>query len=542
MKPADPGLKPSSPGADNRSCRMSTAPATPTRIMIGGSPPPSGPGRIAPLRGSSPTPAPASPLPTTPALPLPLASLACGVVALDASGNVLGTNTAYRVLAAGIDDAPQGKAWKPFFSGSIDETDARARLAAVRTGRTWRGQLTPADASGHRRQWSVVLSPPAEPGGPLLGTIHDETARNEVEARRSRETRLESLSILAGGVAHDLNNVLFVISGNLELAEFHSAHSPEVKSAVDRALDAVDRARDFSRRMLTFAKGGDPQRIATASGPLVRSAIGQCPESDRLTLHLDVDAPVPPVHTDPAQFAWVVGAIVRNAYESAPRTVSLTVRIAEEIVGAGDPQGLAPGRYVVTSFTDDGDGIDADRLPRVLDPYFTTKRNNAGLGLTTAYAILRRQGGGLVLTSAVGRGTTVRVWLPAASEGPDSGSVVHRVLVLSADPAIADLAQTMVASLGHGATVAAPEGGLASWKQARDLGTPFDLLLADLESAPAAPWIPTLQAIRKGDASIGIALLGQGQDADLIPGSQRLRKPLTLKALLPLLSAPVRTP
>jgi len=316
----------------------------------------------------------------------------------------------------------------------------------------------------------------------------------KLEADLQKAHRIESLGLLAGGIAHDFNNLLTGILGNLSFARLE-AHDgdPLAASLADAELAAL-RARDLTQRLLIFTKGGTPARAAVSLPELVR-------ESVSLALHDPAVRPefeFPPAlwlaDIDRVQIGQVVQNLAINAAQAMPAGGVLRIALANACLAAGFRADLAPGRYLRITVSDTGTGIPPDSLPKIFDPYFSTKKTGNGLGLATVFSIIRRHGGRIEVESSLGHGTTFRLWLPAAaSDRPadESGGSpapvaapspeALRVLVLDDDVAIRRMAATTLLHAGYEvATAANGREALALARAAQDTGHPFRLALLDL--------------------------------------------------------------
>jgi two-component system, cell cycle sensor histidine kinase and response regulator CckA len=263
----------------------------------------------------------------------------------------------------------------------------------------------------------------------LFGTIQDitehrlrEQERRHLEARLLNAQKLESLGVLAGGIAHEFNNLLTSILGNADLA-LHDL--PPGSTAIEsiRAVEAASqRAAEISRQMLAYSGRGrfvvEPvvlSRLVREMGRMIELAV-----SKRTRLRMALAEDLPRTDADPDQLRQVVMNLVVNAAEAVADDEGLvTVSTGETTCDAAHPlrdhfgEDVAPGRYVVLEVADTGQGIDAESLPRVFDPFFTTKFTGRGLGLPAVAGIVRGHRGFVQVESEPGRGTTFRILLPA---------------------------------------------------------------------------------------------------------------------------------
>jgi len=339
----------------------------------------------------------------------------------------------------------------------------------------------------------ALVAPDGSPRG-IIGVSTDITERVEVARALERELarieRLESLGVLAGGFAHDFNNLLAALLGNIGVAQRRAGKRPELAKPLQAAEDAVLRARDLTQELLTFAKGGAPVRRVLAVQPLLESSAGLMLHGSPCRLDLQVADDVWSVEADPTQLGQVVQNLVLNAVQAMPDGGEITVAAANATVDDGSALPLSPGGYVELSVQDRGTGIDAEALPRVFDPYFTTKEQGTGLGLATVYSVVRRHGGHSTITSTLGQGTRVQVFLPASDQEPAPtpagsdapASAMHgRVLVVDDEPAIRHMVKMLLGELGFQTEVAEDGAtGLERYAERRRSDKPFDVVVVDL--------------------------------------------------------------
>lgn len=312
-------------------------------------------------------------------------------------------------------------------------------------------------------------------------------ARMQSELERS--TRLESLGVLAGGIAHDFNNLLTAILGNLGLIALDPNAMNTCGRHVENARRATRRAGDITQQLLTFARGGDPIRTAVPLGELAREAAGFALHGSKVRAEFDLAADARPAAIDAAQLTRVIHNLVLNAVQAMPGggTVRLTLR--EVTVRAGEFPTLVPGPYLCLSVADTGPGIPEAELPRLFEPYFSTKQGNTGLGLAVVRSIIQKHEGHVAVESVRGRGTVFSLWLPVAQSAPEPApevaapalSVPRRVLLMDDEAIIRDTATMALAASGHDAT-AVPDGAAAvqAYAAARAAGKPFEVVILDL--------------------------------------------------------------
>ncbi len=275
--------------------------------------------------------------------------------------------------------------------------------------------------------------------------VRDEVAAREAAQQAAAQAqRMQALGQLAGGVAHDFNNVLQAISGAVALIESRVDKPDMVRRFARLAAAAADRGEAVAGRLLTFARRGDLRAEPIEAAALLRDMIEIL--GPTLGRHITVEVEGAPdagwLIADRPQLQTVLVNLATNARDAMEEGGTLTLRVAPETVAATGPAhqaGLAPGRYVRLDITDTGTGMDAATLARAAEPFFTTKPmdKGTGLGLAMARGFAEQLGGALLIESAPGQGTRVRMWLPAADERTrtPTGTTLRRCSTWSPRPA-----------------------------------------------------------------------------------------------------------
>jgi two-component system, cell cycle sensor histidine kinase and response regulator CckA len=350
-----------------------------------------------------------------------------------------------------------------------------------------------------------------------------------LEAELQRSSRLESLGILAGGIAHDFNNVLTVIMGNLALAKLDSSDLRVVGRWLSAAEQGVMRARDLTLQLLTFAKGGDPVRKAVVLSEIVREAAEFALHGSKALCEFRFADDLWPADVDKGQIGQVVQNIVINALQAMPDGGIIRINLHNVDVAAGFWPGLGAGRFLKLSIADNGQGIDPEHLPRIFDPYFTTKQQGSGLGLATVYSIVNKHLGRIEVHSTVGEGTTFDVWLPAAQRPPDPAIPPEtmpvrqhgRVLVMDDEQTIRESAAALLERVGL-ETQAVSDGAavLREYAVAKEAGRPYDVVILDLTVPGGMGGRETIEKLREIDPQVR-AIVSSGYSRDPVLAQYR---------------------
>ncbi len=272
-----------------------------------------------------------------------------------------------------------------------------------------------------------------------------------------RTAKLEALGVLAAGIAHDFNNLLGALFGHLDLARAQLPDESPVRGHLELANEAFERAKALTSQLLAFAKGGVPLRKVGS----IAATVEQCAEfalsGSNVRVEFDLQVDLWNAEYDGNQLARALDNIVINAKQAMPSGGTLRIIGRNVQADRGPAIDLAPGRYVKLTFADAGPGIPAALLPRIFDPFFTTKTEGSGVGLTAAYAILKKHDGHIEVDSPPGEGALFHVWLPAVvgqASGPKAASHAPAkgrglVLFMDDDHLVRRVAGGMLRRLGY---------------------------------------------------------------------------------------------
>ncbi|MDE3151791.1 MAG: PAS domain-containing protein [Gemmatimonadota bacterium] len=387
----------------------------------------------------------------------------------------------------------------------------------------------------------------------IVGVAEDHTERKAIEAQFLRAQRMESIGTLAGGIAHDLNNVLTPILMSIEMLrdENHAEGRAETLATIEAS---AMKGADMVRQVLSFARGVEGQRMDVDPRRLLRDVakIGNDTFLKSIQVRVSVASDVPAVLGDPTQLHQVLLNLCVNARDAMPEggTITLTARARElTAVQATAFPDAKPGAYVMLEVTDTGLGMPRDVLDRIFEPFFTTKEpgKGTGLGLSTSLAIVKSHGGFFNVRSTPGAGTTFEVFLPvSSSENREEASAARRaklrghnelVLVVDDEATIREMTRRMLEMFGYRVIVAA-DGAAAVDAFRANLGS-VSVVLTDM-MMPVMNGAATVRALRALEPGVRVvAVSGLGDAVDL-PGVEaplhrpvrRLAKPYTTEELL----------
>lgn len=324
-----------------------------------------------------------------------------------------------------------------------------------------------------------------------------ENERIRLEAQMREIQKMESLGILAGGIAHDFNNLLMAILGNADLALFSLPPHAQARRNIHEITVASKRAAELCRQMLAYSGKGSIivklHDLSTIIGEMPQM-LGSC-VSKKATLRYEFTPDLPPVKVDENQIQQVIINLVTNASESLGQnkgdiiiSTGMTECKCEDLCQSYLDDNLPEGPYVYLQISDTGKGMDPRTCARIFDPFYSTKFVGRGLGLASVLGIVRGHRGSIQVDSQIGRGTTIRVLLPAMEwkenkekalgDAPGALKANGAVLLIDDDPSIRQVGAEMLKLLGF-SVMTAPDGhkGVELFKAYKDT---IDLVVLDL--------------------------------------------------------------
>lgn len=377
----------------------------------------------------------------------------------------------------------------------------------------------------------------------VIGRLRAETARREAEARAASTVRMQSLGRMAGEVSHDFNNLLVAILTNVGLAIEELGTNPTVELLED-VRAAANRASRLTRQLLAFSRGQVLNRVevdvATLFASVSKLVAPLLPA--RVTLSTQVQEPMVPLSGDVDQLERALTNLVVNARDAIgerPGRITLdaeVMRVTDETIAA--QQELARGTWVVLAVTDDGVGMDAATRARVFEPFFTTKsaERGTGLGLAVVDGVVRQHGGSVHLYSEPGKGTTLKLILPAevgqrATPAPRLAPARRhdeRVLLVDDDEQVRRSVERVLLRAGfHVHAAASAEAALELLAKER-----FDLLLTDI-MLPGADGVQLADEARQRVPSLRVCFMtGYARGRVAVGATPHLTKPFTATDLL----------
>lgn len=273
---------------------------------------------------------------------------------------------------------------------------------------------------GRRRSIADSGAPIITDTGDIIGVVlvfRDVTEQQQLEEERDKIEKLEALGLLAGGIAHDFNNMLSAILGNIDLSLLDPNLADKTRKRLADAVKASQRARDLTRQLLTFAKGGQPIKQTAALPDVIRDSADFILHGGEVSCHYHFADDLYLVDIDKNQISQVIQNLILNAIQAMPRGGIIEVSCTNmDPVEDGKPFLDETKNYVKLQIRDQGEGIPGAIIDKVFDPYFSTKSAGSGLGLSIVHSIITKHDGKIQVTSAPGEGTLFSIYLPAATD------------------------------------------------------------------------------------------------------------------------------
>jgi two-component system, cell cycle sensor histidine kinase and response regulator CckA len=381
----------------------------------------------------------------------------------------------------------------------------------------------------------------------INGILWDITEQRLLEEERLRAQKLESIGTLAGGIAHDFNNLLQGVFGYISMAKLTHDQKEKSLAMLEQAEKALHQSVSLTSQLLTFSKGGKPLKKAVDLRPVIEDAVKFALSGSRVTYDLSLSDDLCAVEADAGQIGQVVQNIVLNAEQAMPLggRIEIAARNVPASRAAGPLLTAADGLVEIT-VRDQGTGIPPEHLPRIFDPYFTTKEKGSGLGLATSYSIIKNHDGVINVSSELGRGSTFTICLPAAgreAEGtarPAAPRVARkgRILVMDDEDLVRKVAYELLTGLGHHVELAGHgDEAVEKYRQAMAAGKPFDVVILDLTVRGGMGGLETLQKLREIDPDVK-AVVSSGYSDDEVVATYRqygfrsfLKKPYDIQEL-----------
>lgn len=409
--------------------------------------------------------------------------------------------------------------------------------------------------NGQYKFFSTNASPLFDSKGKICeihGIARDVTELKKKESDKIQKQRLESVGTLAGGLAHDFNNILVGILGNLNLLQQNEQHlKSDSIEMIDDIAEATQRASDLTQQLLTFSKGGEPIRKAENIVQILQFCIKLVMSGSKSKCQIVSHKKMHLVNVDFGQIQQVINNILLNADQSMPKGGLIAIKLTNFLKKRTNSEiDLQLGQYVKISISDEGEGIPDTMKEKVFSPYFSTKSKGTGLGLATAYSIIRRHNGFINFESNLGKGTTFHVYLPISKNEKHSIltekdiklTKTGKILVLDDNLTVLKMIQKMLHHLKQKVDIV--EDGkqvLQKYREAMLKEEPYDIVIMDLTIPGGMGGKEAIQDLYQIDPTVK-AIVSSGYSTDPIMANYQeykfkgiLKKPYTIHQIKQLL-------
>jgi two-component system cell cycle sensor histidine kinase/response regulator CckA len=419
----------------------------------------------------------------------------------DIAGRFLIANIAVaQLMGAATPEALVGQSDFDFYPAELAEQFHADEQALIQSGQPLIDREEPVidQITGQKRWLSTTKVPLQGPQGQLVGLVglgRDISERKRLEAQLLQAQKMEAIGRLAGGVAHDFNNVLTAILGYAELVLDELDAATPLHQEIEAIQNAGKRAAALTRQLLAFSR----QQVLQPTLLNLNTLVANLGQMLRRLISEDIELITIPgpdlgnLKADPSQLEQVVLNLVVNARDAMPEGGTLTIETANVELDADYARqhvGVKAGPYILLAISDTGQGMDAPTQARIFEPFFTTKEagKGTGLGLATVHGIVNQSGGHIWVYSEVGHGTTFKIYLPQAAEReiraqvqPSSARAPQgseTILLVEDDALVRQLVQEVLRKYGY--VVLETSTGKEALEMAQMYRAPIDLLITDV--------------------------------------------------------------
>ena len=361
-------------------------------------------------------------------------------------------------------------------------------------------------------------APIKDTDGKIIGVVlvfRDISEKEKMEKEIFKARKLESLGVLAGGLAHDFNNILTGVIGNITLARFNmdTKDNVEIYKILNEAENASYQATSLTKQLLTFAKGGAPIKKVTSIKKILTETTNFVLRGTNVKSIFLIDEDLHNVEVDEGQMEQVFSNIIINAVQSMINGGNIKIIAQNYDINENIDNILMDyGEYIKISIEDQGQGISEDNINKIFDPYFSTKEDGNGLGLSTVYSIIKKHNGYIWVDSKLGLGSVFNIYLHSVQrEVKDeiknrSNEIIKgegRVLVMDDEEVIRMVILKMLADLGYNAQYSKNgEDAIKLYQESIDSDNPFDVVILDLTVPGGMGGVETLKRLKEIDPNV----------------------------------------
>jgi len=392
---------------------------------------------------------------------------------------------------------------------------------------------------------SAIIKLDNLPHGIVLA-LRDITIKNKIDTELIKMSKLESIGILAGGIAHDFNNLLTGISGNISMMKNQSGFSEEIHETYRNVEKAVDRATALTKQLLTFAKGGEPILSPSSLPDIINESAKFIVKNPEIKCEINISEDLKPVMIDPNQISQAINNLLINSIQSMQSGGKITIEASNVTEPPRDIM-LKTAEYVILKISDTGCGISKKNLSKIFDPFFSTKSNGTGLGLTSTYSIIKKHRGYIEVASEENIGTSFTIYLKSSVTQVQKTEPVQKkttdlntgsILIMDDETYILDVLEKMLKHQGY--TVDCAKNGeeaILLYTGKLTQKQPYNYVILDLTVYGGMGGKETMAELKKLDPNVN-AIVSSGYSDNTVMANYKefgfsgvLSKPFTIEDL-----------
>ena len=324
----------------------------------------------------------------------------------------------------------------------------------------------------------------------VIVSVMDITEYKKMEDELVKVQRLDSLGLLAGGIAHDFNNILTSILGNISILKTYTNQGDEALTMLDETENATIQAKSLTRQLLSFSKGGAPVKKIVSVGKLLKETTSFALSGSNVRYKFSIADDLWNAEVDEGQISQMINNLIINAKQAMPDGGKVEISAENAFLRENNHPALRSGRYIKIAIKDRGVGIPKEHLSKIFDPYFSTRQEGSGLGLTAAYSVIKKHNGSISVESEQGGGAVFFIYLPASekitkkekrSEKGINKKGSGKILVMDDDKRVRTVAGKMLEKLGYD-VVHADDGAeaLKKYSEYKNREDSLDAVIMDL--------------------------------------------------------------
>jgi PAS domain S-box-containing protein len=392
------------------------------------------------------------------------------IVITDAEANIQYVNPAFEGITGYRAAEALGQNPRILKSGEQDDLFYRQMWSTLTSGQSWKGRLTNKKRDGTLYVEDATISPVRDALGKIVNyvaTKNDITEKLHAEQQQYLRHKMEAVGYLAGGMAHNLNNYLSIILGNLELTQMKQKPGSEVITYLEDAKTAVRRSRDLVQSIITYSRKGRQKKSPTILTVVIEETIALLrsilPSTINLKTSYSTEGKTIQINADASQLHEIIINLCNNAVQAMDEKGDLKILVEPVTLKQAEMTAqydCSPGRYAKISVQDSGCGIPEAMLGKIFDPFFTTKEDyeGAGMGLATVQGIVAQHGGMIKVNSTLTQGTTFELYFPQIEESCETITTTQneilpqgteQILYVDDDEMLAKLTERMLSEAGY---------------------------------------------------------------------------------------------